>query len=71
MGKSKHWSGTNAHSTMAHHGGKVSGAGELGGVYGGPGKAAMKTKPKMSGLPFEGGGNKSKAKVMKANKSGC
>lgn len=66
-----HFSGTMAHSTMAHHGGKVKGAGELGGNYGGPGKAASKTKSKMSGLPFEGGAGSYKPKGMKVNKKGC
>lgn len=46
------------------HGGKVSGAGELG--AGNPGKAAMKVKPHMSGLPFEGGANSFKPKGMKS-----
>lgn len=67
----KHFTGTMAHSTMAHHGGKVKGAGELGGDYGSPGKAAMKTKTKMSGTPFEGGKNSFKPKRMSVTKEGC
>jgi hypothetical protein len=45
------------------HGGEHAGAGELG--CGDPGRAAMKVKPRMSGLPFEGGENSYKPKGMK------
>lgn len=45
------------------HGGKVKGAGELG--CGNPGKAAMRVKPRMAGLPFEGGKNSYSPKGMK------
>lgn len=51
------------HETGEIHGGKVAGAGELGG--GDPGKAAMRVTPRMSGLPFEGGENSYKPKGMK------
>ena len=37
------------------HGGKVKGAGELGGNHGSPGKAAMRVTPKPAGGKFEGG----------------
>lgn len=46
------------------HGGRVAGAGELG--CGDPGKAAMRVKPRMSGLPFEGAKNYS-PKGMRAS----
>lgn len=46
------------------HGGKEKGAGQLG--CGDPGKAAMRVKPRMSGLPFEGGENSYKPKGMKS-----
>lgn len=51
------------HESGEIHGGKIKGAGELG--CGDPGKAAMRVKPRMSGLPFEGGANSFKPKGMK------
>lgn len=60
-----HFSGTVAASNMSHHGGKVKGAGELGGNYGSPGKAAMKVKTKMSGLPYDGVASGKRPKGMK------
>lgn len=62
-----HWSGTVAESNMAHHGGKVKGAGELSFATG-PGKAAMKTKvdSKDIGLDKDSGKNSYKAKGMKS-----
>lgn len=50
------------HESGEIHGGPK-GAGELG--AGDPGKYAMKVKPRMSGLPFEGGANSYKPKGMK------
>lgn len=50
------------HETGEIHGGKVAGAGQLG--CGDPGKMAMRVKPRMSGLPFEGGENSYKPKGM-------
>lgn len=59
-----HFSGTIAHSNMAHHGGKVSGAGEL--SFGaGPGKAAMKTKVDKKDLGMREAAS-GKAKGMKS-----
>jgi hypothetical protein len=70
-----HYTGTIATSNMSHHAGKFAGAGELGAKQmASPGKASMKTKTKMSGLPFEGSpnGGKSIGKNMpKTNKGGC
>jgi len=51
------------HESGRIHGGEMKGAGELG--CGDPGKSAMRVKPRMSGLPFEGGENSYKPKGMK------
>jgi hypothetical protein len=66
-----HPSGTMAKSTMAVHGGKVAGAGELGRTMASPGTAAKKVKPKMSGLPFQGAKNVKNVKSDKAKKQDC
>lgn len=42
------------HETHKVHGGEVAGTKELG-VGSMPGKAAMRVKPALAGLPFEGG----------------
>lgn len=62
-----HFSGTLAASNMAHHGGKVAGAGELS-IGMGPGKAAMKVKPSKVDPGVDSGSGKSgfKAKGMKS-----
>jgi hypothetical protein len=62
-----HFSGTLAASNMAHHGGKVAGAGELT-IGMGPGKAAMKTKLNKESEGVDSGSGKSdfKAKGMKS-----
>lgn len=58
--KMSNYSGSKHESGEIHGGPK--GAGELG--CGDPGKAAMRVKPRMSGLPFEGGKNSFKPKSM-------
>lgn len=59
----KHYSGSTSPSDMKHNSGPK-GAGEL--TFGtAPGKAAMKTKPHMSGTGFEGGKNSYSPKGMK------
>jgi len=61
-GKQASMSGS-SRETGRIHGGEVKGAGELG--CGDPGKAAMRVKPSMAGLPFEGGKNSYSPKGMK------
>lgn len=65
MGKSSHYTGTMAPSTMATHGGKVAGAGELG--SGGPGKAAMHVKSSSSVKFDENASGKKPSGMRKAN----
>lgn len=66
--RGKHPTGTIAPSGMRMGAGPVPGAGMLN--TGGPGKAAMRVKPRMAGANFQGGANSYSPPGMKTTNQG-
>lgn len=68
MKRGKHPTGTIAPSGMRMGAGPVAGAGML--TTGGPGKAAMRVKPRMAGAKFQGGANSYNPPKMPIQRNG-